>query len=180
MNLSGFICCLICFGYAGQRVQIPTTQSSPVGSASVVLPPDWRRLEQASPGMVYACDSSGRAFVWIYSESKADFVDLPPATYLGWIAKATEAQLTDSRRGNVCELRVDGLPALQMDLSGTHDHVQWRYVVTVIEAEGALHVVTVCCGPTGLSAALPALDQILASFSIDRANSDPPATAPSR
>jgi hypothetical protein len=130
----------------GQRVDPATLPKSTVtstdGHSQVSIPSSWSAQDDLNEKAdLQVANQALEQYLIVLTESKADLVDTDLQAYSdlvrdGIVGAVTDAEISEPRR-----LTINGMPAIQYEVSGTVDRLRVVYWLTAVEGRDHFHQV---------------------------------------
>jgi hypothetical protein len=132
------IACAVLGGLAyfiGDKISQPQTVTASDGQSQVSVPGTWSTMDLNDEAEIEVGNGRNEQYLAVLTESKEDFdtseVDLQ--TYAGYLVDNIESAVEDSAIMGKKELTINGLPALQYELTGSIDGLKAVYWLTAVD-----------------------------------------------
>lgn len=130
----------------GQRVDPATlpknTVTSTDGHSQVAIPSSWNAQDDLNDKAdLQVANQALEQYLIVLTESKADLVDTDLQAYSDLVRDGIAGAVTDATISDPRRLTINGMPAIQYEVSGTVDKLRVVYWLTAVEGRDHFHQV---------------------------------------
>jgi hypothetical protein len=130
----------------GQRVDSTTGPRSVItstdGHSQVSVPSSWSNQDDLNDKAdLQVANPALEEYLIVLTESKADFVDTDLEIYAGLIRDGIVGAVSDASVSEARRLTINGMPAIQYEVSGSVDNLKVVYWLTAVEGRDHFHQV---------------------------------------